>query len=719
MKRLGEGPTILSYFDAKEAREKEAIPIDLSDQSQRQPLNFVRIAPEKKLRKVTIPALATATHIPKERFDEIWSELKAGVEQLFESGVENVNFMRNYKDVEFYCQFGSCKTLYDQLVSLLSDLIQALVASIGTEMDLPEIATILSRFEVNIVNLRKIFLCLDRLYIFANRIDGYMSVMDLVHSMARKQFLENPTLVDVLIQKIRFQIHLLRCHQSDSNEPLKDTLAFMSNLNLYDEYIEPMLFEQTQEFFSQVSEELTLEQFLQWYSMAMEKEAELSTCGVKESTMNMVYKIIRKVCLEDHSDRIFGPDFEAAIENDSFEEIRTVYDYFNSDDVRHIFCEKFGDYFASKIEKSIKEKKDASDLIAIYRAAKEVVIGSFGDSSPLMAVVKSGVDRGLSTESATVAKLLAQHFGKGLPLSEFDSEILEMCHARDVFEALYRYNLSQRILSWNYVDIPREQELIRVFKNSAGAEFTERLERMIKDLDEAKLVSLETDSFRQMIVSNMAFAVGVLEEQAKFPPEIQSLMDQCAETFIGDRKHMLVKWSATLSSAEMKINDTECIMSADQALILLAMSRGIDTVDALVEVTGVSQETVSNNMVVFQKKRSGRIVLAQGDKFVLNPAVKFDKEPPIHFPASSIASLEKDHGRLEGSEEYVLQNRLQCAIVEKMKIFKQLKLSELKQMVQKSLQSSIDTAMFIRVIKQLEDKFIEKSGERSYRYLTM
>ena len=65
-----------------------------------------------------------------------------------------------------------------------------------------------------------------------------------------------------------------------------------------------------------------------------------------------------------------------------------------------------------------------------------------------------------------------------------------------------------------------------------------------------------------------------------------------------------------------------------------------------------------------------------------------------------------------------MQNRIMCAIVEKMKIFKQMKLSELKQTVQKVLQSTVDTTMFMQAIKQLEDKFIEKSGERSYRYLT-
>ena len=711
MKRAGVR-TVDAYFKSDAA--KQTVTADLL---QLQPMSIVRIVPEKKLRKVTIPALATSTRIPAEKFEEIWSELKTGVEQLFDCGVESVNFMKMYRDIEFYCRFGDSKDLYGRLKVLVRGLIENLISSIGPDMDLAEIAALLSKFEENSVNLRKVFLCLDRLYVFASRVNGYMSILDLVHDMARTQFLENPSLVDVIIQKVRFQIQLMRCDQSDANNGLKDVLSFLANLNLYDMF-ERVFFEQTQEFFGRISEELTLEQFLQWYSMAMEKEKELFACGIKETTMSIAYKLIREVCLKDHADRIFGHDFARSIEENISDVVRTVYEYFDSDDIRHLFNERFGNYFCEKIEQSIKDGKDASNLVEIYRRARVFVDQTFGEMSPLVNVVRNAVEKGLTTDSATIAKLLAQYFDQGLPITQYNGDILAMCHARDVFEALYRYRLSQRILSWMDIDIPREQELIRVFKTAAGADYTERFERMLKDLVEAKSVTYQTDNFRQMIVSNLAFGVGILEEDAIFPADIQDQMDKCADAFLGDRKNMIVRWSATLTTVHMQINDTECIMSGDQALILLAMSRGLDTAERIAAETGISQETVAKNLVVFQKKRAGHVVVSKDDRFVLNPHVKFDKEPPIHFPASSLASLERDQSRFEGNEEYVMQNRIMCAIVEKMKIFKQMKLSELKQAVQKVLQSSVDTTMFMQAIKQLEDKFIEKSGERSYRYLT-
>ena len=708
--------TIDTFFASQAA--KQTVSEDLLNPPPRQPMSIVRITPEKKLRKVTIPALATSTRIPTEKFEEIWSELKTGVEQLFDCGVESVNFMKMYRDVEFYCRFGKMKDLHQNLEGLVGELIEKLIGSIGPDMDLAEISALLSKFEENSVNLRKVFLCLDRLYIFANRVDGYMSILDLVHDMARKQFLANSSLVDVIIQKVRFQIQLMRCDQSDASSALKNVLSFLVSLNLYDEYFVPVFFEQTEEFFGRISEELTLEQFLQWYSMAMEKEKELFACGIKETTMSIAYKLIRKVCLEDHADRIFGHEFARSIEENISDVVRTVYEYFDSDDIRHLFNERFGNYFCEKIEQSIKDGKDASSLVEIYRGARVFVDTAFGEMSPLVNVVRNAVEKGLATESATVAKLLAQYFDQGLPITQYDGDILAMCHARDVFEALYRYKLSQRILSWTDIDIPREQELIRVFKAAAGADYTERFERMLKDLVEAKSVTYQTDNFRQMIVSNLAFGVGVLEEDAIFPKEIQDHMDRCANAFVGDRNNMIVRWSATLTTVHMLINDIECIMSGDQALILLSMARGLDTAEKIAAETGITQDTVSNNLVVFQKKRAGHVVLSKDDRFILNPNVKFDKEPPIRFPASSLASLERDQSRIEGNEEYIMQNRIMCAIVEKMKIFKQMKLSELKQTVQKVLQSTVDTTMFMQAIKQLEDKFIEKSGERSYRYLT-
>jgi len=68
----------------------------------------------------------------------------------------------------------------------MREIVENFIASFAPDFDLERINEIISQFESNLVHLRKIFIYFDRSLVFANRIDGFSSLSDIIHDLIRK-----------------------------------------------------------------------------------------------------------------------------------------------------------------------------------------------------------------------------------------------------------------------------------------------------------------------------------------------------------------------------------------------------------------------------------------------------------------------------------------------------------------------------------------------------
>jgi hypothetical protein len=713
MKRAYPKPTQIKDFFAA-STPKHPVPADELS-SAKQPLVVVKSMPDRRPKMITIPSLASTHQVPDSEFDAIWQSLSTGMSRLFAGDIRSVDFARLYQGVEFYCRFRNPKFLYDLLIPHMSTIVQTFVGTFSSHLGLEQISEIISQFEANLCNLRKIFMYFDRAYIFANHIDGLTSLPDIVHELVHKQLLAEEFRIDAILTQLRLQINEFRCDIRDDIQLLRPVFLFLSEVGFYDRYVEPMIIDQTQEFYSQVSSALGLDDFTEWFGLALKKEEELVDAGMKASTLELILKLVRKLCLEENREVIFGEQFKWALEEQNFQAVSTIFEFFDNDSVREIFNEHFGSFYAGRIRQMLDSECPIDVVIAEFRNAKDFV-AQFGCES-LQTVTRDAFDRALAQKTDFVSKGLASHFNRGLPITEDDLDFFKLARAREIFEVTYSFLLTKRILAWSPIDVVREQILIDYFKRVASPEYTERLELIIRDVVAAQATRFDSPSFSAMILSRQVFGTGSVDD-AKFPPDVQGEMDKVADRFIGNEYHKMVLWSSTLSTATVAICGAECIMSGDQVLILMAIRDGKATVREIAEHTNLNRDLVEDNLTVLRKKRAGHIVVARDNRFEINATVTFSGASPIRFPTVAVALAQREKASVEAAIEYIKGNRIDCAIAQKMKIFKQLAVAELFAAVQKGLNFQLDRLVFLNHCKDLETKgVIEKCGEKTYKYL--
>jgi hypothetical protein len=223
--------------------------------------------------------------------------------------------------------------------------------------------------------------------------------------------------------------------------------------------------------------------------------------------------------------------------------------------------------------------------------------------------------------------------------------------------------------------------------------------------------------FSATVLSRQLFGQASIEP-ARFPDDVQQEMDRCAEIFRAGRGRIEVKWSAALSTVEAVIQGRQCVMSGEQALILQALMDGPMNSGQIAGVTGLSQPTVESNLAVMQKRAAGRIVVANGSGFAINEKVAFKSDSVVRFPSPQTTSPDREKAVVESNAEAIKENRITCAIVQKMKAMKRASIWDLLTSVQKMLTFPIDHHVFIQVLGKLErTRDVEKCGDKYYKYV--
>ncbi|OHT08175.1 Cullin family protein [Tritrichomonas foetus] len=731
MKRKAPNSTLDQFFTS--SFSKQPVSSDVLSKQSKGNLVIVKATPQKKVLKISIPSLSDSSMPSDEEFNAIWDTLKRSIDILFAGNFDQLNFSRLHNEVEYFCRFKSGKALYDLLIPEINNLSNNFLTTLTADLDIHQISKIVTSFEENISNLRKIFFYLDRTYIFANRIEGFLSLTNLIHNIIRKLFLEHTEYIDLVVVQIKLQINIFRCIQSESNESLSNVLNFMNNLGLYESHIEKEILIQTQEFYQKISSEFELMHFLEWLSIAQTKERELLEAGVKPSTIEMIFKLINQTSLVENQEMLFGEEFTKALLERNDQLIIRLFSFFDNNDIRSIFSGHLCKYFTGKAEKLLEDHK-ITDLIYEYKLANDYVKEVFPENKDILSEMRKLFDSTFESKSEFIAKLLAKYFNEGNEIRQEDIEFFKLNHTKDIFEASYFFLLSQRILAFKHVNINREKNLISRIKEITGPDFTDRLQNIIEDLEKSQKASVKSPSFDAVAINYRAFSNEIFNDDVIYPERVQAQMKAFYDKFVSTHKQiteMQMHWMSKFATVEGQISHTKVRMTGDQALILLAIQQstnGKATISTIKEKTGINDETIKDNLEAMRTQEAGFIVQHIGtntetnnngdDEYIINPNPTFPKKKKIKFPSTAAIIAQKEKDATDAYVEVVKSQKLECQIILKMKLFKLLSLNDLYNKVSKDLSFVPDTKKFASTVSSLVERgFLEKTNDRTYRYI--
>ena len=614
-------------------KEKKPVAVDAVIPIQRTQLSVVKSQISKNITRISITSLfddpVDIDEICREKLETITDT----IEYIF-SDDSKVNFAQVFNDVEFLCKTKSCEEVYNTILPSMEKIAKNFISSIPPEFSLSEISALIRQFETSLTYFQKIFTFLDRTFIYAHRIDGHLSIKDVFYAMIKK-FLPTDlckSISDVIISNIQ-EFRLANPFEATDEtksfkESLKTCVLFAQHCKFYLIPFEAQFLLQTQDFFTNVSNDIDLVKLLAFAHQSKEQEKQLfAECGLLRSTYDSITNMFNTICLESTKDRIFSSqEFFDLIQSSDIAKLKEIANlYSETDDLKKIVIHNYAHFWAN-IVSNVLDNSSKKDWIP---QLLDIAVDSFKNTTMIFGVSNNDANKIVKQEIRNTIKaknkieeiesLLAKYIDNG---AEFDAKattLFKLVDCAECFEASYSYLLRKRILKWQ-ISIPREKNIAMILEKEKSKEYVQRINELINDYKMTLILPQpQSDTIDYRCLWLHATNSTNDREQPRFPPAIDELNTLFLEGIKNTDQKRIACFSASLSICHMSFNKPSfsapktVIMTGEQAIILLKMQDKNDFFDSdqLSKELCIAQSNVEENLRIFKdfglvKEENGR-----------------------------------------------------------------------------------------------------------------
>ena len=739
MKRKVPVVSLDHFFNIKKEKKPQALDTVIS--TPRTQLSIVKSQTSKNIPHISIPSLNEDPEDIEKICEKKLQEIKSTINFIFTEN-SKVNFSRISDDVEYLCRNKSSEALYNAIIPDLDTIAKNFISSIPEEFDLFQISSIIEEFERNLSYFQKIFIYLDRMYIFTHRIDGYLSIKDVFHSLIRK-YLSNEVCETISFSILK-NIQEFRCTDLSSDtaqkikQSLKICLSFAQQSKFYINPFESQLLIQTKEFFETVSSSIDLFKLIVFANENAEKEKQLYECGLLKNTYDSIKAMFNNIVLKSNKEKIFNSNmFYDLIDKQELQPIQDIYNlYSQTEELQKIMINYYTIYWTNKVAELLDDKSKKNewipDMLKIATESQVLTSKIFNLSKEASRSVKEQVRHTIQSKDKKdkLESLLAQYLDKG---NEFSAKVItffRLLEASECFEASYSYLLKKRILKWN-VSVSRERNIIEILTKENGREYTQHLNELINDY--SKSSTMKQPKLPQSSIEYRSLWLHSTnwineKDEAVFPEEIQTLNKMFIDSVDTNNKAVNVYCSATLATCCLKCQGKLILMTGDQAILLLKLQEIMPnsmSIDNLSNELKLEESTIEDDLNLFEKFG---FVIKNHDNYSVNPNflvsdlqnmlnIDPNSDSEIELPPAHTSTNEMKKIMEEENVSQKRENILKCHVVSILKEFKQLKLADLLQKVKKEITFTPDPQKFIGVLNYLtKADYIQQRSSDTYCY---
>ncbi|CAK9005115.1 Cullin-1 (OsCUL1) (OsCUL1-1) [Durusdinium trenchii] len=599
--------------------------------------------------------------------------------------------------------------------------------------------------------MRKFFMYLDRYYV------KHHSIPTLHESSLEKfRTLVFEQVKDEFVGGIVVQINKEREGEIVDRGLLKDCVAVFGKmsdkLKIYEEALEKPLLESSKDYYLNKSQdwiaEDTLPVYLRKAEAALETERERVDNYLEADSKPKLVKVVETELLKEHEKTLLekeGSGCRALLEDDKREDLARLFMLFDNvedglEPIAAIVKEhitKKGEDIVEKREAAMAaaqshKEREALDpafvqaLLDLHDKYRTLIDNQFQGHSLFQKALKEACEVFINhdvgkTSNAELISSFADRVLKtgGQKLSESEVEDnLERCvqlfsylSDKDLFCEVYRNQLAKRLLNSRSASDDAERSMISKLKLRCGAQYTARLEGMVKDLltgDDFKKsfkehvatnaasllgdkdVKLSAQGSGECVtVGNIEFSVDVLTTghwpsykmvNIVLPREFDDCMDVYKKFYASKTSHRCLKWVFSLGNATVRAafkRPYDIQVTTLQAVALLAFN-GVpdDQWVSLQEIMGQLnlEEEVAKRVMhslscskhkVLEKEPKSKGI-SRDDKFRVN--AKF--QSPMRKIRIPMASLDQSHNPKRVQEDRSIA--IEAAVVRIMKARKRM-----------------------------------------------
>lgn len=724
-------------------------------------------------RKLVIRPLKRVA-LPADFEESSWRKLQAAVWAVQGKRAVSSSLEELYRAVEDLCLHKLGAKLYGLLQAECSAHVASLLAELATRTGLAPPAFLAAAQRTwddhcsQMLLIRQIFLYLDRTYVLGG--GAARSLFDMGLQLFREHLERHAQVEARVVEGLLLLVEGERSGDAVDRGLLKGLVRMLSSLGLYASALEPPLLQATDRFYAAEGDALAGELEVPAYLMHCERrlDEEYGRCDayLEPRARKPLIAAVERRLLEAHVAALLDRGFDPLLAENRTPDLSRLYS----------LCARIGalealrTHLKSHIRRVAgalvcdeeKEGELVPALLAMKARLDGVLAACFARNEAFVGALREGFEHCLNQRANKPAELLARYIdgvmrggvkhvaGSGGSEEELEATLdaclvlFRLIQGKDVFEAFYKRDLAKRLLLGRSASADAEKACISKLKAECGAQFTNKLEGMFKDvaLSADVMATFRGSSLYAAACSGAGLEVNVHVLTSGFwpsypvtdcrlPPALATAQSAFRDFYLSKHTGRRLVWYNGLSTcvikAQFDAGTRELSVSLLQATVLslfndserltlaeIAAGSGIEDR----ELRRTLQSLACGKERVLLKEPRGRDV-GDGDAFLFNAAYT-SRLYRVRINAIQLKETSEENKK---TNESVLQDRahaIDAAVVRIMKTRKTLSHKLLMAELAAQLRFPVRATDVKKRIESLVDReYLERDANHSdlYNYL--
>ncbi|KAM3728636.1 Cullin-4A [Dirofilaria immitis] len=658
-------------------------------------------------------------------FEAKWHPLNEAVVSIQKKKKAETSLEQLYEVVEFLCKNNEAMKIYNKLKTcifsyIIEELRILLDVSDSTALFLQNLNVFWLEYCEQLINIRSVFLYLDRTFVLHN--PTVTSLWDMGLEIFRDEVMDNERVRKRSIDGLLKMIEQEREGGQIDRLLIKSLLRMMTSLRVYAEVFERKFLETTCDLYEaegrHLSQSLEVPAYLRHVEKRLEEETNRVDYYLDFTTRKQLLAVTERCLISDHMDSFINKGLDEILLENKCDDLCLMYNMVSRTKHGLIILKNVFASYVKKIGKALvmdvnRDKTLVADLLAMKKQLDNVVDSCFERNEKFVQAEKDAFDYFINTRPNKPAELVAKFMdsklrsgNKGATEEEMENLMDEVIvlfrfiQGKDVFEAFYKKDLAKRLLLGRSASVDAEKSMLSKLKQECGAAFTTRLEGMFKDMEVSKDLGV---AFKQYMehgspdrklkhnTNQIEFNVNVLTMghwptyeymEVAIPPTLAEYQEHFQNFYFSKHSGRKLQWQHSLSQLLLRAQFNvvkELQVTMFQALVLLLFNDKLEwTYEEIQLATKIEKSELERTMQslacgklrVLKKMPRGKDI-ESNDLFAFNPECN---EKLYRIRISQVQMKETAVERAQ-TEEEIFQDRqyqIDAAIVRIMKTRKSL-----------------------------------------------
>ncbi|KAK9797070.1 hypothetical protein WJX73_002435 [Symbiochloris irregularis] len=708
-------------------------------------------------RKLTIKPLKSKPKLPQDFEATTWAKLQAAVQAVHEKRAVAYSLEELYRAVEDMCIHKMADRLHANLQQACDAHIGGVIKRLATEgaldagLFLAQVAAAWTDHTAHMLTLRSIFLYLDRTHVAAA--SGVRSLFDMGLQLFCAHLDLHPEVQNKTVAGLLGLVEAERGGEAIDRGLTAHLLRMFSSLGTYAQAFEGRFLQQTQMFYKTEGDmamsTMEMPDYLLHCERRLQEEYDRCSTYLDPETRKPLIATLEQELLSKHLQGVLDRGFAGLMGAQRLPDLGRLYALAGRVGALGPLKAAFKDYIKATglalIMDEEKDKEMVKSLLDLKSSLDAVLKGAFQSNEGFAAGLKEAFEAFINARANKPAELIARYLdgelrAGGSSQSEEELEgtldrallLFRYISGKDVFEAFYKRDLAKRLLLGKSASADAEKTMIGKLKAECGAQFTNKLEGMFKDVDLSRDVLgsfRQSSGARQRAPAGLDMTVNVLTSgywpsypviDARMPAELSLSQQVFKDFYLSKHSGRRLVWQNSLGSCVLRASFPKGVKELSVSLfqtVVLMLFNDADTLsfadikDASAiedkELRRTLQGLACGKMRVLTKNPKGREV-EDGDEFSFNEGFSAQL---FRIKINSI-QLKETVEENKKTNEQVMQDRqyqIDAAIVRVMKTRKtlshkllvgelliQLKFPMVPQDLKKRIESLIDREYLAR-----------------------